>query len=67
MQKQPPNSQLHFLVGSFKICSISFRRDIQIWIQKQMKLDFHNPFVADVAICPDILQLEPIELKANDL
>ena len=28
---------------------------------------FQNPFDADVAICPDILQLELIELQANDL
>ena len=28
---------------------------------------FQNPFDADVAICSDILQLELIELQANDL
>ena len=28
---------------------------------------FQNPFDANVAICPDILQLELIELQANDL
>ena len=28
---------------------------------------FQNPFNADVAICPDILQLELIELQAQDL
>ena len=28
---------------------------------------FQNPFDADVPICPDILQLELIELQANDL
>ena len=51
-------------------------KDLQLQFQERFSdLDskaeklrlFQNPFEADVASCPDELQLEVIELQANDL
>ena len=63
---------------SFKIYNIiqDFIQDLQHQFQErfsdlnsiadEIRL-FQNPFDTDVAICPDILQLQLIELQANDL